>query len=313
MTGPLIRTIGADLPAGLAGPTYAHEHLIIDSPLVAAKMGHIHLHSIEEARAEVQTCVARGVRTMVDAMPAGAGRDPDRLARISILTGMRIVAATGLHTEKYYEDVAWAGTESASQLADRFVADIVEGIDVHDYRGEQVERTAARAGVVKVATIGEGLSERDRRLCEAAAITVATTGVPVLTHTEGGLGGLAQIEALSALGVPPSRIALSHTDKIDDRGYHRAMLQTGALLCYDQALRDPDRTLGLLDDMVQSGFADQIVVGTDGARRSLWATLGGSPGLASLHDLLTERLDPTVTRKVLIDNPARYLALATQG
>lgn len=309
----MIRTIGGDLPADLAGPVYVHEHLIIDSPLVAEGMPHIHLPSIEEARAEVQTCVGVGVRTMVDAMPAGSGRDPERLSRISILTGMRIVAATGLHTEKYYVDVEWAGEESANQLADRFIADIAEGIDLHDYRGEEIERTAVRAGVVKVATMGVELSERDRHLFEAATMTVAATGVPVLTHTEGGMGGIAQIEALSALGVSPDRIALSHTDKIADRGYHRAMLETGALLCYDQGLREPELTLGLIEDVVEAGFAHQIVVGTDGARRSLWSTLGGSPGLSSLYDTMTERFDPVIAQQILVDNPARYLALDAQS
>lgn len=310
MTEPLIRTIGADLPARLAGPTYAHEHLVIDSPLVARDMPHIHLHSVEEGRAEVQTCVARGVRTMVDAMPAGSGRDPERLSRISILSGMRIVAVTGLHTEKYYVDVPWAGSDSASQLAERFIADIVEGIDLHDYRGERVERSTVRAGAVKVATMGVKLSERDQRLFEAAAMTVDVTGVPVLTHTEGGMGGPAQIETLTGLGVEPGHIALSHTDKIDDVGYHRSMLETGALLCYDQGLREPDRTLGLIEKMVEAGFADKILVGTDGARRSLWSTLGGSPGLASLYDLVTQRFDPVVVQRILVANPARYLALA---
>jgi 5-phospho-D-xylono-1,4-lactonase len=309
----VIRTIGGDLPAGLAGPTYVHEHLVIDSQLVADTMPHIHLYSVEEARAEVQTCVAAGVRTMVDAMPAGAGRDPERLSRISVLTGMRVVAATGLHTDRYYEDVEWAETESAERLAERFIADVVEGIDLHDYRGEEVERSAARAGLVKVATMTSELSGRDQRLFEAAARTASMTGVPVLTHTEGGHGGLAQIEALTGLGVSPDRIALSHTDKVADKGYHRAMLETGALLCYDQGLRAPERTLGLIGDMIEADFGSQIIVGTDGARRSLWSTLGGSPGLASLYHLVQERFDDPIGAQILVSNPARYLALRPEG
>lgn len=312
MTG-VIRTIGGDLPAALAGPTYVHEHLIIDSPLVADTMPHIHLHSVEEARAEVQTCVAGGVRTMVDAMPAGAGRDPERLSRISVLTGMRVVAATGLHTDRYYEAVEWAGGESAEQLAERFIADVVEGIDLHDYRGEEVERSAAKAGVVKVATMTSELSGRDQRLFEAAARTASLTGVPVLTHTEGGDGGLAQIEALTGLGVSPDRIALSHTDKVADKDYHRTMLETGALLCYDQGLREPEQTLGLIGDMIGAGFAKQVMVGTDGARRSLWSTLGGSPGLAFLYHLVQERFDAGLVEQIMVTNPARFLALRPEG
>lgn len=305
----VIRTIGGDLPAELAGPTYAHEHLIIDSPLVAERMPHIHLPSVDEAVAEVQTCVAAGVRTMVDAMPAASGRDPERLTRISVLTGMRVVACTGLHTDKYYGDFPWTREEDSETLALRFVADIEEGIDRHDYRGPSVDRTEAKAGVVKVASLTENLSARDERLFEAGAITSTRTGVPILTHTEGGRGGLVQIEKLLGLGVEPDRVVLSHTDKVPDPGYHRAMLESGVFLCYDQGIREPAVTIELIEKMLETGFRERIVVGTDGARRSLWSTLGGSPGLASLHRSMADSFDPSVVRALLVTNPARLLTL----
>ena len=307
--GGLIRTIGGDLPADLIGPTYVHEHLIIDSPLVAETMPHIHLPSADEAVAEMSQCVAAGVRTVVDAMPAAAGRDPERLVRISVRTGMRVVAATGLHTAKYYDALPWTRAESPEELARRFVADVEEGIDRHDYRGESIERSEARAGIVKVGALTETLTDRDRRLFEAAAMTHAQTGVPVLTHTEAGRGGMGQIEELLGLGVPPERIALSHTDKVSDRGYHIAMADTGVSLCYDQGLRRPGATFGLLEEMIGAGHIERLVLGTDGARRSLWSTLGGTPGLADLYRSASSRFDPGDLRTLFVDNPARYLSL----
>lgn len=305
----MIRTIGGDLPAELAGPTYVHEHLIIDSPLVAGTMPHIHLPSVDEAVAEVQTCVAAGVRTMVDAMPAASGRDPERLSRVSIFTGMRVVAATGLHTAKYYEDVPWTREETPEQLATRFIADIQEGIDQNDYRGETVDRTGIRAGLVKVASLAESLSEQEVRLFEAASITHRETGVPVLTHTEGGLGGVEQVQRLLDFGIGPHRIALSHTDKVKDPAYHRSMLESGVFLCYDQGIRDLETTLWLISAMIDSGFGDQILLGTDGARRSLWATVGGGPGLAALYRTVSSVLDEATTERLFVTNPARFLSL----
>jgi 5-phospho-D-xylono-1,4-lactonase len=305
----VIRTLGGDLPVELAGPTYVHEHLIIDSPLVAETMPHIHLHSVDEGVAEVETCIAAGVRTMVDAMPAAAGRDPERLSQISVFTGMRVVAATGLHTAKYYEDVPWTGEETPEQLAARFTADIEEGIDQNDYRGETVNRTSIKAGLVKVGTLTETSSPRDERLFEAAAITHMATGVPVMTHTEGGRGGLSQIERLLAHGVAAERIALSHTDKVKDAGYHQAMMETGVFLCYDQGIREPEATRWLIAEMVESGFGSQILLGTDGARRSLWSTLGGAPGLAALYRSVTTDFDLATSEALFVANPARYLTL----
>lgn len=304
-----IRTVGGDRSSDDTGPVYAHEHLIIDSALVAHTMPHIHLASVGDAVAEVSTCVAVGVRMMVDAMPAGSGRDPVKLSEIAARTGIAIVAATGLHTARYYVGVDWANTEPAERLAERFVADIEEGIDANDYRGPRVLRTGVRAGVIKVAALAPDLTPRERTLFEAAALAHHRTHAPILTHTEGGLGGIAQIEALSALGVPAHRIALSHTDKVPDDGYHREMLSTGVYLCYDQGLRDPPTTVGLADRMLSDGYGRQIVLGTDGARRDLWSTLGGSPGLDFLYTGVGPMLDGPA-EALFQSNPARWLTFS---
>jgi predicted metal-dependent phosphotriesterase family hydrolase len=65
--------------------------------------------------------------------------------------------------------------------------------------------------------------------------------------------------------------------------------------------------------MVGEGFGNQIMFGTDGARRSLWATLGGSPGLAWLYSgwskkLLQMGLEESVLAEIFIKNPRRALA-----
>ncbi len=61
--------------------------------------------------------------------------------------------------------------------------------------------------------------------------------------------------------------------------------------------------------MVEEGHADQILLGTDAARRSLWKTLGGSPGLAWLATGFAEilevlGLDAAIRQQILVTNPA---------
>ncbi len=77
---------------------------------------------------------------------------------------------------------------------------------------------------------------------------------------------------------------ISHTDRIRDLDYHRDILESGVNVEYDQALRQPggagNWTAELTSTMLDEGFLDQIMLGTDGARRSLWTSLGGGPGLA---------------------------------
>ena len=67
--------------------------------------------------------------------------------------------------------------------------------------------------------------------------------------------------------------------------------------------------------MCEEGFGSHIMLGTDGARRSLWASLGGSPGHAWLATGFVEILrDHEVAesqiKAMLVENPARVLPLA---
>jgi predicted metal-dependent phosphotriesterase family hydrolase len=308
----VVRTVLGDVAPGDLGATYMHEHLIIDHPLVVDRFPHISLPSVEEAVGEVSRCAAAGVGAMVDTMPCAAGRNVMKLAEVSRRTGVAVVASTGLHTDKYYAGARWALALGAESLADLFVADLTEGTDRYDYTGPAVERTDHRAGLVKAATTGERPTASEERLLEAVARTHQQTGCPILTHCEDGRGAPAQVEALESWGVDLGKVVLSHTDKVRDQGYHRDLLARGVSLEYDQSLRqDPteDRwTLDLLEMMAGEGHLPQLMVGTDGARRSLWIELGGSPGLAQLVRLVDETFDAATRRALLVDNPARFLA-----
>src|SRR5207302_1873412 len=122
-------------------------------------------------------------------------------------------------------------------LADLFVADILDGIDESDYSGPVVRRTGLRAGVIKIAGSNGGPSAVDRPAFEAGAAAHVRTGVPILTHCENGTGALEQVALLVAGGVDPAHIVLSHVDKVVDRGYHREVLATGAFAEYDGSFR----------------------------------------------------------------------------
>lgn len=310
----VVRTLLGDIPAPDLGVCYAHEHLVIDGGIAKIINPEISLQDTQAAVAEVTACREAGTQAMVDTMPADAGRNVARLVAISRLTGVHLMAVTGLHHERYYGERHWSELLEPEEMAEFFIGDIEVGIDAHDLNGPVVRRTSHRAGLVKVAGSAGGPSDRDLRTFEAAAITVARTGVPLMTHCEGGGGGLEQLEALARLGVPLDRVILSHTDKVADHGYHRALLESGCSLVYDQGIRTPAQTLDLIAAALEGGWLDRILLGTDGARRSLWTALGGSPGLAALRTDLgataERRWGGEVGAALWVDNPARALALA---
>ncbi len=99
-------------------------------------------------------------------MPAATSRSWPELAR---LTGINIVAPTGLHHDRFYGPAHWSHRIGVEAMADLFTADIELGIDALDYSGPVVRRTDHRAGVIKVAGSDGGPSPRDRRVFDAAA------------------------------------------------------------------------------------------------------------------------------------------------
>ena len=137
--------------------------------------------------------------------------------------GVHIVAATGLHHERFYGPSHWSHRATVDELADLFVADIAEGIDANDYAGPVVRRTRhpGRASI-KIAGSQGGPSARDRRSSRPPPRPIAapaSRSSPTARAAPARSSRSALLDGRSAS--PPAHISLSHVDKVVDRGYHR--------------------------------------------------------------------------------------------
>jgi phosphotriesterase-related protein len=313
-----VRTVLGDIDAGSLGVTYAHEHLIIDQGNAVERWPDFLLADVERMTAEVRSAAAAGLQAAVDGMPADCGRNPGKLAEVSRRGGIHVIAATGLHHEKFYPPSHWSRRATDEEIAALFAADVEDGIDERDYGGPIVRRTDVRAGIVKIAGSEGGPSDRDRPIFRAAAFAHARTGVPVHTHCEAGSGAIEQVRLLVDAGVRAACISLCHVDKVVDRGYHRELFATGAFAVYDQAFRwgdGPNGTLQLLEWLVEDGHAGQVMLGMDAARQGYYAVFGGAPGLPYLlreFSAAMDRrgLDADLRRGFFVDNPARAYAFS---
>lgn len=317
-----VRTVLGDIDAADLGTTYAHEHLVIDPGRPVDMNPDFLLADVDLAVAELEPVRALGLAAIVEAMPCSAGRNIVKLAEISRRTGIHVVAPTGLHLAKYYAPGHWSHEDSAERLAERFIADIEEGIDALDYLGPTIERTGHRAGVIKVAGSEPHLTPLERRHFEAAALAHRRTGAPILTHCTEGRAGPEQLALLADHGVEPRRVVLSHTDKVVDRGYHRELLATGASVEYDQTFRwgagAENGTLTLLRWMLEDGYGGQLMLGMDAARQRYWTVYGGTPGWTFLLDgftaaMRTAGIDAAALDALFVANPARAYALGPEA
>ncbi len=312
-----IRTVLGDISPTQAGITYAHEHLIIEVSFPTLANPDYLINDVEKVAKELTQVYEAGGRTMVDTMPANCGRNVLKLAEVSRRTGIQIVTPTGIHLEKYYPESHWRYQYSEDQLTRLFVADVEEGIDRYDYNGPVVERTAHKAGMVKLATGDDPITSHQELIFRAVVNTHRTTGVPILTHTNAGLHALAQAERFAQLGADLRHVVISHVDRNPDITYHRDLLQTGVRVEYDSAFRwkkgQENGTYRLLEALLPD-FPEQITVGMDAARNTYWKSYGGSPGLTFLlttfRDEFNKRGLGDYWNRLMIDNPSALYSFA---
>ena len=288
--GAIIRTVRGDISPEELGPCDAHEHLFLVTP---AQPGDDY-SDVAKAIEEAQTLRAAGARALVDWTPVGLGRDLDGLRAVSEATDLHVVAATGLHREVHYQPDDPLRDERMEALADRFVADL------------------ERCGVIKLGASYHSLTAFEAKAFEAAAAAHARVAAPLCVHTEHGTMGLAIVERLEAVGVPPDRVVLAHVDRNPDAGEHAETAAMGAWLQLDGPGRTkywPDSTiLALIADLAARGFASRLLLGGDTGRRSMLRAYGGGPGMdyvfARFKRRLERELGTELSERIFVANPA---------
>ncbi len=316
-TATRIETVLGGVDAGALGRTNYHEHLFQVTPLLPGD----ELDDEPASRDEAVSLRASGFEAMVDATPTGLGRRPDALARVSAAAGLAVVATTGAHREAHYGAGHWLLELTEAQLAERFVADVAEGMPVVDgpAPGPRAQRPAGgpvRAGVVKAAVGYWSIGAFESRVLAAVAATWHRTGAAVMVHLEHGSTAFEVLAELGGHGVPASAVALAHVDRNPDPGLHAELAASGAYLGYDgwaRTQRWPDALL--LDCLLAAaheGAAERLLLGGDVARSTRYRGYGGMPGLAYLGERVVPRLlreaSAELVEAVLVSNPAHWLS-----
>jgi 5-phospho-D-xylono-1,4-lactonase len=287
----VVRTVLGDIEPSALGPTDAHDHFFFASPLEPGG----EFTSVDLAVEEARTLVAADVRAVIDWTPLDLGRDVDALRAVAEATGLHVVASTGVHRDAHYAPGHPLRSLDVDALAERFVADTAE------------------SGAIKVGASYHRLEPFERTVFAAAAAAHARTGVPVCVHTEHGTMGLALVEHLAALGVPPEAQILAHLDRNPDAGELAEIAATGAWLELDGPGRTkywPDSTiLALIDALAARGHAGRLLLGGDAGRASMLRAYGGGPGMdylfARFKPRLERELGEELSQRLFVENPAQ--------
>lgn len=317
----IIRTILGDIDPKQLGITDAHEHLIrIGGGEVTHGGEDMRLPSVEKAVEETRLFLAAGGRTLVDTAPCSLGRDIRKLLEVNAQApAAHIIASTGFQEGMLYDNtVHWVARYTVEQIAELLVADIEEGIDIHDYMGPIVERSTGRAGAIKVGTGYGMISPFEEKIIYAAALAQRATGAVLNTHTRGGTMALEQAQMLMHYGVPPERIVLGHVQRNPDLWYHKKIAALGVSFMYDGGYRIkyyPDSTrVELIRGMIKAGYQKHIVLGCDAGKKTYQKAYGAGTGFDYDLTVFVPRLREEGIREdaiedMLVNNPARLFAI----
>lgn len=254
-----IQTVLGPVPVGALGKTLMHEHILVSFP--GAEFDPKYPF---DRPAFVQTAVARlkalrefGVATFVDPCPIEMGRDVRLMAEVSEKSGIHIVCATGFYFEGMGLPSYWRHA-SVDEITELYVREIEQGID----------DTGIRAGLIKCSTSAPAITPLEQKVLAAASMAQRATGVPILTHTEGGLCGPEQQDIFEQHGVPLGQCLIGHSCGNPDHAYHRRIAERGSFVGFDRVgltRRQSDEVRAdNIVRLIQAGLQEKVMISQDG-------------------------------------------------
>ena len=323
----LVHTVLGQVDPLLLGHCQMHEHLFVQQGPAALQNPDLCLDSVPKTVQELLVYRAAGGRALVDAQPVGSGRMATALCEASRNSGVHVIASTGFHRPLFYPAGHWLFTTPVERLQALFIQELTEGLFDDGMtawpRAQALSNpetgSLPTAGIIKVAAGPEGLSgtEESRTPFLAAARVAASSGAPVLIHTEEGLHGPTLVRFFCEQGVSANRVIVSHLDKRSDNGEAiREVLALGAWVCLDTLLRpryvSEAREMILVADLIQAGYLNQLTLGLD-VTRARMRSYGGAIGLDDLlmqvvPAFLRHGLEAEAILAMTRTNPARALS-----
>jgi phosphotriesterase-related protein len=304
-----IQTVRGPVELAALGTTLVHEHVLVDfaGAETVSRSRYDADRAFETILPHLVELRERGCRTLFECTPAYLGRDPLLLRRLAEASGLQLVTNTGYYGAA--KDIAvpkHAYAETARQLADRWTAESRRGI----------EGTAVRPGFVKLGVDAGPLSEIDRKLVEAGALSHLDTGLTLAIHTGNGTAAIETIATLARLGVAASAYVWVHAQNEPDPATRAWAAQQGAWVELDGIA--PESLASHAEavlDLRNRDLLGRVLVSQDAG----WYHVG-EPGGGHYrpHTLLFDSFVPALRarglsegeiRTLLVENPATAFAV----
>lgn len=263
------------------GITYSHEHIAIDLSGVK-NTDDTRLDCMDETVEEFKELYHKGVRNIIELTNRGMGRDVAYMNKVSELTGMNVLYATGFYKEPFFPEEVYALTEE--ELTSLMVKEIEEGI----------ENTGVKASVIgEIGSSVDRFEESELKVFRAAVEAQRRTGKPLITHTSLGTLALEQVEMFRNRNVDLDKVIISHVDLSGNADYILKIIRTGVNVAFDtigkENYQPDDLRVEMLKKICNEGLSGKVLLSMDITRKSNFKFKGGI-GYAYLLDVFIPKM-----------------------
>lgn len=304
-----IQTVNGKIKPYEMGLTLIYEHVLVD--FIGADSSGLHRWDrdsvIQVVLPYLEAAKSRGVLTIVECTPSYLGKDPVLLQKLSELSGIQFITNIGYYGAgegKYLPGHAY--TESPKELASRWIEEMDRGI----------KDTGVFPGFIKVA-VNEGteLSDIDKKLVKAAAITHKETGLLIVSHTGPWSTAKAEIDVLVEEGVDPVNFVWVHAQAEKDFDNYIKAADFGVWISLDGIVWDVDGHLERVLFAKENKLLNQILLSHDAGWYSPGELGGGDfKGFTALFDELIPKMKEKGFTEdelnlILVENPKRAFSI----
>ena len=254
----IIMTVMGPVPASRLGISLTHEHVLVDF---------IGADSVSESRWDREEVVKAalpfirqvkdlGCNSFFECTPSYLGKDPLILKALSDSTGMNFITNTGYYgagqNSKFIPDHGF--TESADQLSQRWTKEWEEGIN----------GTGIKPGFIKIAVIGDPLTDMDIKLVRAAALTHLETGLTIASHTGPAALAFGELDILKKEGVSPEAFIWVHAGSEKDINRLVEGARAGAWISIDNLNENNVAEIaGKISSLKDNGLLGKVLISHD--------------------------------------------------
>lgn len=297
-----IATAACASPLALAvdnrGPSIlVHEHVLVD--FIGADKIARDRYDLREAflaaKPHLEKLKARGCVRMLECTPNYIGRDPRLLRMLSDAVGMELWTNTGLYAAADHKFLpAFAKTESAEQLAKRWITEWENGVD------------GMKPRFIKIGVNKGPLHEWDRKVVKAAALTSKETGLTIAAHTGDGAAAREELDIVLHTGAAAGKFVWVHAQNEKDHAVHLEVAKAGAWVEFDSInAGSVDWHQNCVEFMASAGVLNQTLISHDSGWYRPGEPGGGTfNGYTYLYDSFHPKVDGWF-RKLLWENPRK--------